>query len=172
MNSGCLKSLSDQVKGEINNAKRSREDRFKAQKDVEVKLEKLKDGAFIKETDKAISRHVKNISTQVKSCLQQDEVRSAFCTWEEKDLPQIDDSQRGKVLSNGSKKFYRPWKRGNSYFRRLTLTLSRDFVKASLNLRKTYETSIRSLLANLRTKYYCNLKTVLPWTQELRNSFS
>ena len=97
MNSGCLKSLSDQVKGEINNAKRSREDRFKAQKDVEVKLEKLKDGAFIKETDKAISRHVKNISTQVKSCLQQDGVRSAFCTWEEKDLPQIDDSQRGKV---------------------------------------------------------------------------
>ena len=84
MNSGCLKSLSDQVKGEINNAKRSREDRFKAQKDVEVKLEKLKDGAFIKETDKAISRHVKNISTQVKSCLQQDEVRSAFCTWEKR----------------------------------------------------------------------------------------
>ena len=85
------------MKGEVNNAKRSREDRLKAQKDVEVKLEKLKDGAFIKETDKALSRHVKNISTQVKSCLQQDEVRSAFCTWEEKDLPQIDDSQRGKV---------------------------------------------------------------------------
>ena len=97
MNSGCLKSLSDQVKGEINNVKRSREDRLKAQKDVEVKLEKLKDGAFIKETDKALSKHVKNISAQVKSYLQQDEVRSAFCTWEEKDLPQIDDSQRGKV---------------------------------------------------------------------------
>ena len=97
MTSGCLKSLSDQVKGEINNAKRSREDRLKAQKDVEVKLEKLKDGAFIKETDKALSRHVRNISAQVKSCLQQDEVRSAFCTWEEKDLPQIDVSQRVKV---------------------------------------------------------------------------
>ena len=62
-----------------------------------MKLETLKDGAFIKDTDKALSRHVKNISAQVKSCLQQDEVRSAFCTWEEKDLPQIDDSQRGKV---------------------------------------------------------------------------
>ena len=62
-----------------------------------MKLEKLKDGVFIKDTDKALSRHVKNISAQVKSCLQQDEVRSAFCTWEEKDLPQIDDSQRGKV---------------------------------------------------------------------------
>ena len=97
MNSGCLKSLSDQVKGEVKNAKRSREDRLKAQKDVEMKLEKLKDGAFIKDTDKALSRHVKNISAQVKSCLQQDEVRSAFCTWEKKDLPQIDDCQRGKV---------------------------------------------------------------------------
>ena len=49
-----------------------------------MKLEKLKDGAFIKDTDKALSRHVKNISAQVKSCLQQDEVRSAFCTWEKK----------------------------------------------------------------------------------------
>ena len=95
MNSGCLKSLSDQVKGEVNNAKRTREDRLKDQKDVEVKLEKLKDGASIKETDEALSRHVKNISAHVKSYLQQDEVRSAFCTWEEKDLPQIDDSQRG-----------------------------------------------------------------------------
>ena len=94
MNSGCLKSLSDQVKGEVNNAKRTQEDRLKAQKDVEEKLEKLKDGASIKETDEALSRHVKNISAQVKSYLQQDEVRSTFCTWEEKDLPQIDDSQR------------------------------------------------------------------------------
>ena len=97
LNSGCLKSLSDQVKGEVNNAKRTQEDRLKAQKDVEVKLQKLKDGAFIRETDEALSKHVKNISAQVKSYLQQDEVRSAFCTWEEKDLPQIDDSQRGKV---------------------------------------------------------------------------
>ena len=97
MNSGCLKSLSDQVKGQVNKAKRIWEDRLKDQKDVEVKLKKLKDGASIKETDEALSRHVKNISAQVKSYLQQDEVRRAFCTWEEKDLPQVDDSQRGNV---------------------------------------------------------------------------
>ena len=97
MNSGCLKSLSDQVKGEVNNAKRIREDLLKDQKKVEVKLKKLKDGASIKETDEALSGHVKNISAQFKSYLQQDEVRSAFCTWKEEDLPQIDDSQRGKV---------------------------------------------------------------------------
>ena len=85
------------MKGEVNNAKRIREDLLKDQKKVEVKLKKLKDGASIKETDEAFSRHVKNISAQVKSYLQQDEVRSAFCTWKEEDLPQIDDSQRGKV---------------------------------------------------------------------------
>ena len=85
------------MKGEVNNAKRIREDLLKDQKKVEVKLKKLKDGAFIKETDEALSGHVKNISAQVKSYLQQDEVRSAFCTWKEEDLPQIDDSQRGKV---------------------------------------------------------------------------
>ena len=83
------------MKGKVNNAKWTQEGRLQAQKDVEEKLEKLKDGASIKETDEALSRHVENISAQVKSYLQQDEVRSAFCTWEEKDLPQIDDSQRG-----------------------------------------------------------------------------
>ena len=106
MNSDCLKSLSDQVKGEVNNAKRSREDRLKAQKDVEMKLEKLKDGAFIKDTDKALSRHVKNISAQVKSCLQQDEVRSAFCTWEKKDLPQIATNRRLSTRESGKTEKY------------------------------------------------------------------
>ena len=85
------------MKGEVNNAKRIREDLLKDQKKVEVKLKKLKDGASIKETDEALSGHVKNISAQFKSYLQQDEVRSAFCTWKEEDLPQIDDSQRGQV---------------------------------------------------------------------------
>ena len=97
MSSGCLKSLSDQVKGQVNKAKRIREDRLNDQKDVEVKLEKRKDGASIKEIDEALSRYVKNIAAQVKSYLQQDEVRRAFCTWEEQDLPQVDHSQRGNV---------------------------------------------------------------------------
>ena len=97
MNRGCLKSLSDQVKGEVRNAKRTQDDRLKAQREVEVKLKKLREGASIKETDEALSRHVKNISEQVRSSLQRDEVRSAFCTWEEKDLPQIDDNIRRNV---------------------------------------------------------------------------
>ena len=97
MNSGCLKSLSYQVKAEVHNAKRTREDRLKAQRDDEVKLKKLREGASIKETEEALSRHVKNISEQVRSYLQRDEVRRAFCTWEEKDLPQIDDNIRTNV---------------------------------------------------------------------------
>ena len=87
MISGCLKSLSDQVKAEVNKAKRDQEDRLKDQKDVAAKLDKLKQGSFIKETEEALSKLLSNISQQVKSYLLRDEVSRAFCTWEEKDLP-------------------------------------------------------------------------------------
>ena len=97
MISGCLKSLSDKVKAEVNQAKGDREDRLKAKKDVEEKLDILRQGSFIKETEEALSKHLSNISQQVKSYLLQNEVRSAFCTWEEKDLPEIDDKIRRNV---------------------------------------------------------------------------
>ena len=93
MTSGCLKSLSDQVKVKLN-AKHNQEERRKAQQDVEKKLDKLRQGSFITETDEALSMHLKDISQKVISYLLQNEVRSAFCTWEKKDLPQIDDIQR------------------------------------------------------------------------------
>ena len=104
MISGCLKSLSDQVKAEVNEAKRDREDRLKAKKDVEVKLDKLRQGSVIKDTEEALSKHLSNISQQVKSYLLRDEVSSAFCRWEEKDVPEIDDNIRGNVEK--LKKFY------------------------------------------------------------------
>lgn len=97
MTSGCLKSLSDQVKAELNKAKRNQEERLKAQQDVEVKLEKLRQESLIKETEEALSKHLNNISQKVVSYLLQDDVRSAFCTWEKKDLPQIDDNKRPNV---------------------------------------------------------------------------
>ena len=185
MISGCLKSLSDQVKAEVNEAKRDREDRLIAKKEVEVKLDKLRQGSFIKDTEEALSKHLSNICQQVKSYLLRDEVSSTFCTWEEKDLPEIDDNIRGNVeklkkiyiqcVEQRLEKFLQ--KRRNNYSLRLALTLRRGFVEDSSNLKKTYETSIRSLLANPRTKYYCNLKSVLincvlPWMQGSRNSSS
>ena len=97
MISGCLKSLSDQVKAEVNKAKRDQEDLLKDQKDVAAKLDKLKQGSFIKETEEALSKLLSNISQQVKSYLLRDEVSRAFCTWEEKDLAEIDDNIRGNV---------------------------------------------------------------------------
>ena len=97
MISGCLKSLSDQVKAEVNKAKRDQEDLLKDQKDVAAKLDKLKQGSFIKETEEALSKLLSNIFQQVKSYLLRDEVSRAFCTWEEKDLPEIDDNIRGNV---------------------------------------------------------------------------
>ena len=97
MTSGCLKSLSDQVKIEVNNAGRNREERRKAQQDVEKKLDKLRRGSFIKETQEALSKHLNNISDQVRSYFLQDDVRRAFCLWEKKDLPQIDNNKRANV---------------------------------------------------------------------------
>ena len=104
MTSGCLKSLSDQVKVELNKAKHNQEERRKAQQDVEKKLDKLRQGSFITETDKALSMHLNDISQQVRSYLLQDDVKSAFCTWEKKDLPQIDDIQGANVENR--KKIY------------------------------------------------------------------
>ena len=97
MTSGCLKSLSDQVKVELNKAKHNQEERRKAQQDVQKKLDKLRQGSFITETDEVLSMHVNDISQRIKSFLLQDDVKRAFCTWEEKDLPQIDDIQRANV---------------------------------------------------------------------------
>ena len=99
MTSGCLKSLSDQVKVELNKAKHNQEERRKAQQDVEKKLDKLRQGSFLTETDKALSMHLNDISQQVRSYLLQDDVKRAFCTWEKKDAPQIDDIQRRNVES-------------------------------------------------------------------------
>ena len=96
--SAHLTSLSDQVKGEMKNAKRNREERLKARADVELKLDKLKQGIPIREIEEALSKHVKHLSAQVKMYLQSDEVRRAFCTWTEKDLPHINDRQRGNIV--------------------------------------------------------------------------
>ena len=96
--SALLTSLSDQVKGEMKNVKRNREERLEARKDVELKLDKLKQGIAIRETEEALSKHVKQLSAQVKIYLQSDEVRRAFCAWTEKDLPRINDRQRGNIV--------------------------------------------------------------------------
>ena len=82
----------------MNNTKRNREARLKARKEVEVKLGKLKQGASIRETKEVLSNHVKRISDRIKSYFQSDNVKSAFCTWKEEDLPQIDDEQRKSAV--------------------------------------------------------------------------
>ena len=103
MTRGCLKSLSDQVKVKLN-AKHNQEERSKAQQDVGKKLDKLRQGSFITKTDEALSMHLNDISQKVISYLLQNEVRSAFCTWEKKDLPQIDDFQPANM--ENEKKIY------------------------------------------------------------------
>ena len=82
--------MSDQVKVEIENTKRNREERLKAREEVESKLERLRRGDPISEIQEAFSDHVKRISGRVISYLQSDDVRGAFCKWTEKDMPKIE----------------------------------------------------------------------------------
>jgi len=96
--SGHLTDLSDQVKAEMKNAQRNRQERLQAREEVEKKLEKLKQGNFIQEIDDAFSDHVKQLSGRVKSFLQSDNVKQAFCTWTEKDMPRLDDCERGNLV--------------------------------------------------------------------------
>ena len=90
--------MSDQVKAEIKNAQRNREERLQAREEVEKRLEKLKQGNFIRDIDDAFSDHVKRLSGRLKSFLQSDDVKKAFCTWTEKDLPRLDDGERGNLV--------------------------------------------------------------------------
>ena len=90
--------MSDQVKAEIKNAQRNREERLQAREEVEKRLEKLKQGNFIRDIDDAFSDHVKRLSGRLKSFLQSDDVKKAFCTWTEKDMPRLDDGERGNLV--------------------------------------------------------------------------
>ena len=80
------------------NAQRNQEERHKAREEIQVKLQKLRLGIPIREIEKAFSDHVRNISGHVTSYLQSDDVRRAFCTWTEKDLPQIEDRHKGNLV--------------------------------------------------------------------------
>lgn len=78
----------------MRNAKRCGEERLKVREELEVKLEKLKQGTFIREIEDKIEDLVKKLGDELTSHFQSAEVRLRFCTWEEKDLPNIDDHHR------------------------------------------------------------------------------
>ena len=149
MTSGCLKSLSDQVKVELNKAKHNQEERRKAQQDVQKKLDKLRQGSFITETDEALSMHVNDISQQVKSFLLQDDVKRAFCTWEEKDLPQIDDIQRANV-ENLRKIYNQCLEQRLEKFLRVLKKRDELFVKAHKDLEERFRQEFFEIEKDLR----------------------
>ena len=80
------------------NAQRNQEERHNACEEIQVKLQKLRQGITIREIEEAFNDHVKNIARHVTSYLQSDDVRRAFCTWTEKDLPQIEDRHKGNLV--------------------------------------------------------------------------
>ena len=87
------------MKGELRIAKRSRtkEELLQIKKEIEEnELKRFKENTFIRDTNEALSNHVTRISERLRFYLSSDEVRYAFCTWTEKDLPRIGDVDSGK----------------------------------------------------------------------------
>ena len=80
--------MSDQLKGEIQNAKRNKEERLKAREELDEKLSKLKQGTPIREIEDAITSYVEQAQIKLASYLKTGEVRSKFFRWTEEDLPE------------------------------------------------------------------------------------
>ena len=85
--------MSDQLKGEIQNAKRNKEERLKAREELDEKLSKLKQGTPIREIEDAITSYVEQAKIKLASYLKTEEVRSKFFRWTEDDLPKTEEDQ-------------------------------------------------------------------------------
>ena len=85
--------MSDQLKGEIQNAKRNKEERLKAREELDEKLSKLKQGTPIREIEDAITSYVEQAQIKLASYLKTEEVRSKFFRWTEDDLPKTEEGQ-------------------------------------------------------------------------------
>ncbi|KAL9963714.1 hypothetical protein ACROYT_G027248 [Oculina patagonica] len=132
--SGELCNMSDQVKGEMRNAKRNEEDRLKDRKEAEDKLEKLKQGIPIRDIEDAISNHVKHLCQKMTSYLQLDDVRYRFCTWSDKDLPHIDETNAMKIkkiysrcIEERFQSFLQNWENREKLFTKAHTDLERRF---------------------------------------------
>ena len=85
--------MSDQLKGEIQNSKRNKEERLKAREELDEKLSKLKQGTPIREIEDAITSYVEQAQIKLASYLKTEEVRSKFFRWTEDDLPKMEEGQ-------------------------------------------------------------------------------
>ena len=130
----------------MRNAKRLGEERLKVREELEVKLEKLKKGTFIREIEDAIANLVKNLGKEMTSYLQSDEVRFRFCTWEENDVPHIDDHHRtnttkiketySRCIEERLQSFFENWENREKLFAKAYEDLERRFHQSFYDLEK------------------------------------
>ena len=152
--------MSDQLKSAMRNAKRNRQERVKAREQLKVKLEKLKKGIFIQEIEDAISIHVNNLCEKITSYMRSDEVRRRFCTWEETDLPYIDDGKKtdaAKIKETYSRcieerflSFLYKWENTEYLFAKAYADLERRFHQSFYDLEKDIRDIDRVLVGDSR----------------------
>ena len=158
--SGQLCDLSDQLKGAMRNAKLNEEDRLKIRKELTVKLEKLKRGISVREIEEAISNNVKSLCRLLTSYFQSEEVMRDFCTWQEKDLPYIDDCHRTnttlmkatykRCIEERFQSFLENWENKEKLFAKAHEDLERQFQQSFCNLENDIRDIDRVLVGDSR----------------------
>ena len=158
--SGQLCNLSDQLKCAIRNAKRNGQERLKVRQQLKVKLEKLKKGIFIREIEDAISNHERNLCEKITSYMKSEEVRRRFCTWEENDLPFIDDRHKtdatkiretySRCIEERFLSFLYKWENKEQLFAKVYADLERRFHQSFYDLEKDIRDIDRVLVGDSR----------------------
>ncbi|XP_022802296.1 uncharacterized protein LOC111339834 [Stylophora pistillata] len=147
--SGQLCSLSDQLKGEMYNAKRNKEERLKAREELDEKLSKLKEGNPIREIEGAIILYVKQVEQELASYLQTDEFKRNFCRWTENPLPKTEEGQNfskmkeafSRCIEQRFETLLQNWERRTNFFTQARAELEALFNKGFLE----FEREIRDI---------------------------
>ena len=138
--------MSGQLKCAMRNAKLNGQERLKVREELKVKLEKLKQGKLIQEIEDAISNHVRNLCERITSYMKSDEVRRRFCTWEENDLPCINDRHKtdaakiremySRYIEERFLSFIYKWESNERLFGKAYADLDRRFHQSFYDLEK------------------------------------
>ncbi|RMX41275.1 hypothetical protein pdam_00023432, partial [Pocillopora damicornis] len=144
-----LKSLVNRLQREMQNAKRTKDERLKARKELDYKLNELKQGTPIREIEDAITSSVDQAQIKLASYLQTEEFRTKFFRWTEDDVPKTEEGQNFSKMKEAftaciEQRFeytLQKWESTDNFFSQAHLELEALFDKGFLE----FEREIRDI---------------------------
>ena len=133
----------------MQNAKRTKDERLKARKELDDKLSELKQGTPIREIEDAITSSVNQAQIKLASYLQTEEFRTKFFRWTEDDVPKTEEGQNFSKMKEAftaciEQRFeytLQKWESTDNFFSQAHLELEALFDKGFLE----FEREIRDI---------------------------